>query len=164
MQKKVDSTHIYMKMISSLWSFRRLANTFEQCYKTLLLKWPLYKTPIYRSLTMLCTRSGRVFGCVLHVESKYKTSASFCFLSNVDVCTWSCPIGTCICSTCWDKSFFRTCRYFYGLCSSNIPRYFLDFASICNTMQYMYKTKYALLQHASKLYQCIYWYRKYMYV
>ena len=35
---------------------------------------------------------------------------------------------TCICSTCWDQSFFRTCRYFYGLCSSNIPRYFLDFA------------------------------------
>ena len=24
---------------------------------------------------------------------------------------------------------FRTCRYFTGLCSSNIPRYFLDFAS-----------------------------------
>ena len=25
-------------------------------------------------------------------------------------------------------AFFRTCRYFSGLCSSNIPRYFLDFA------------------------------------
>ena len=25
--------------------------------------------------------------------------------------------------------FFRTCRYFTGLCPSNIPRYFLDFAS-----------------------------------
>ena len=25
---------------------------------------------------------------------------------------------------------FRTCRYFTGLCSSNIPRYFLDFTSI----------------------------------
>ena len=24
--------------------------------------------------------------------------------------------------------FFRTCRYLIGLCSSNIPRYFLDFA------------------------------------
>ena len=42
--------------------------------------------------------------------------------------TWSRPFGTCICSTCWDQSFFRTCRYFSGLCSSNIPRYFLDFA------------------------------------
>ena len=42
--------------------------------------------------------------------------------------TWSRPFGICICSTCWDKSFFRTCRYFYGLCSSNIPRYFFDFA------------------------------------
>ena len=41
--------------------------------------------------------------------------------------TWS--FGTCICSTCWDQSFFRTCRYFSGLCSSNIPRYFLDFPS-----------------------------------
>ena len=27
---------------------------------------------------------------------------------------------------------FRTCRYFTGLCSSNIPRYFLDFASSCD--------------------------------
>ena len=26
---------------------------------------------------------------------------------------------------------FRTCRYFTGLCSSNIPRYFLDFALLC---------------------------------
>ena len=26
---------------------------------------------------------------------------------------------------------FRTCRYFTGLCSSNIPRYFLDFALNC---------------------------------
>ena len=42
--------------------------------------------------------------------------------------TWSRPFGTCICSTCWDKSFFRTCRYFSGLRSSNIPRYFLNFA------------------------------------
>ena len=43
--------------------------------------------------------------------------------------TWSRPFGTCICSTCWDQSFFRTCRYFSGLCSSNILRYFLDFVS-----------------------------------
>ena len=42
--------------------------------------------------------------------------------------TWSRPFGTCTCSTCWDQSLFRTCRYFYGLCSSNIPQYFLDFA------------------------------------
>ena len=46
--------------------------------------------------------------------------------------TWSRPFGTGICSTCWDPSFFRTCRYFYGLCSSNIPRYFLDFALWCH--------------------------------
>ena len=26
--------------------------------------------------------------------------------------TWSRPFGTCICSTCWTQSFFRTCRYF----------------------------------------------------
>ena len=39
------------------------------------------------------------------------------------------PFGTCICSTCWVQSFSRTCRYFSGLCFSNIPRYFLDFAS-----------------------------------
>ena len=28
---------------------------------------------------------------------------------------------------------FRTCRYFTGLCSSNIPRYFLDFAFSCES-------------------------------
>ena len=43
--------------------------------------------------------------------------------------TLSRPFGTYICSTCWDQSFFRTCRYFSGICSSNIPRYFLGFAS-----------------------------------
>ena len=42
--------------------------------------------------------------------------------------TRSRPIGTCIYSTWWDQSFFRTCRYLSGLCSSNIPPYFLDFA------------------------------------
>ena len=42
--------------------------------------------------------------------------------------TWSRPL--------WDlhmfyllrPTLFRTCRYFTGLCSSNIPRYFLNFA------------------------------------
>ena len=34
--------------------------------------------------------------------------------------TWSRPFGTCIFPTCWDHSFFRTCRYFldYALRSS----------------------------------------------
>ena len=36
--------------------------------------------------------------------------------------TWSRPYGTFICSTCWDQFC-----YFSRLCSSNIPRYFLDF-------------------------------------
>ena len=30
---------------------------------------------------------------------------------------------------------FRTCRYFSGLCSSNIPRYFLDFTLYLNFMK-----------------------------
>ena len=42
--------------------------------------------------------------------------------------TWSRPFGTCICSTCWNQSFFRICRYFSGICSTNIPWYFLDLA------------------------------------
>ena len=42
--------------------------------------------------------------------------------------TWSVKFLTCICSTCWDQSFSRTCRYFFRICSSNILRYFLDFA------------------------------------
>ena len=34
---------------------------------------------------------------------------------------------------------FRTCRCFTGLCSSNIPRYFLDFACMCyHTFYEMY--------------------------
>ena len=37
--------------------------------------------------------------------------------------------GPVSCSTCWDQSFSRTCCYFSGLRTSNIPRYFLDFAS-----------------------------------
>ena len=37
--------------------------------------------------------------------------------------TWSRPFGTCM-----RPILFRNCRYFTGLCSSNIPRYFLDFA------------------------------------
>ena len=37
------------------------------------------------------------------------------------------PFGTCICSTCWDQSFFQP-FIFSGLCTSNIPRYFLDWA------------------------------------
>ena len=40
--------------------------------------------------------------------------------------TWSRPFGTCICSNCWDQSCFRTCRYFFGLCSSNNLGYFLS--------------------------------------
>ena len=53
--------------------------------------------------------------------------------------TWSRPFGTCIWSTCWDRSFFRTCGYFSGLCSSNIPRYFLDFASLPLSLNCVYR-------------------------
>ena len=51
--------------------------------------------------------------------------------------TWSHPFGTCIWSTFWDRSFFRTCHYFSGLCSSNIPRYFLDLPLIKETTSQM---------------------------
>ena len=49
--------------------------------------------------------------------------------------TWSRPFWTCICSTCWNQSFSWTCRYFCGLCSSNIPRYFLNFAPYLNFLE-----------------------------
>ena len=42
--------------------------------------------------------------------------------------TWSRPLGTSICSTCCDQPFSELVVIFTGLCSSNIPRYFLDFA------------------------------------
>ena len=32
---------------------------------------------------------------------------------------------------------FRTCHYFSGLCSSNIPRYFLDFPWFCSIFEYV---------------------------
>ena len=40
----------------------------------------------------------------------------------------ACRQGTCKCSTFWDQSFSRTCRYFPGLCTTNIP----DPAQYCN--------------------------------
>ena len=44
--------------------------------------------------------------------------------------TYSRPFGSYICSTCWDQFFYRNCRYFSRLCSSNTPRYFLDFVTL----------------------------------
>ena len=44
-------------------------------------------------------------------------------------------LGTCICSTCCDQSFSRTYRYFSGQCSSNLPRYFLDFAVLSQFLE-----------------------------
>ena len=42
--------------------------------------------------------------------------------------TWSRTLGTFRCFYLLRPILFRTCRYFSGLCSSNIPRYHLDFA------------------------------------
>ena len=44
--------------------------------------------------------------------------------------TRSRPFGTCICSTCWDQFFFPNLSLFFRTMPSNIPRYFLDFASV----------------------------------
>ena len=44
---------------------------------------------------------------------------------------WNCLnfwVLTCICCNCCDHSLSLTRRYFSGLCTSNIPWYFLDFA------------------------------------
>ena len=38
------------------------------------------------------------------------------------------PLGLAYVLLVGNNPFYRTCRYFYRLCSSNIPRYFLDFA------------------------------------
>ena len=35
--------------------------------------------------TVTQNTSGRVFGRVLHVESKHMTSAMFCYFSNIDI-------------------------------------------------------------------------------
>ena len=59
------------------------------------------------------TLIDQTFHCVLDIVTKLD------FITVFDV------FPNC---TCWDKSSFRTCRYFYGLCSSNSPRYFFDFA------------------------------------
>ena len=50
----------------------------------------------------------------------------------------ACRQGTLTPPDTWSRPYllrpilFRTCRYFTGLCSSNIPRYFLDFALCCH--------------------------------
>ena len=55
--------------------------------------------------------------------------------------TWSRPFGTCICSTCWDQSFSELVVIFSGLCSSNISRYFLDFAFLSTAvLQYFWRS------------------------
>ena len=36
-----------------------------------------------------------VFGRVLHVESKHRTCASFCYLSNIDIIQWLTQYSTC---------------------------------------------------------------------
>ena len=47
-------------------------------------------------LDFICkTRSDRVFGRVLHVESKHRTSASFCFLSSIDIFPYVTQYSTC---------------------------------------------------------------------
>ena len=61
-------------------------------WKALLLKWPLYKSPIYRSSTVTWTR---LFGRVLHGERKHRTSASFCYLSKIDIIQYVTPCRTC---------------------------------------------------------------------
>ena len=85
---------------------------------------------LFRSLYDMAGLAPRI--CVLRNICFHRVSATGMAsrqgtLTPPDI--WSRPFGTCICSTCWDQSFFRTCRYFSGLCSSNIPRYFLDFVS-----------------------------------
>ena len=68
---------------------------------------------------------------------------------------WSRPFGTFICSTCWDQSFFRTCRYFYGLFSSNIPRYFLDFAYNGRKLRFESKSLFPENMGRETSYRCV---------
>ena len=64
--------------------------------KTILLKWPLYESPIYRSLTVTrIDQISRVFGLVLHVKSKHRMCASFCYLSNIDIFQYVTRCSTC---------------------------------------------------------------------
>ena len=66
---------------------------------------------------MTRTRSGRVFGRVLHDESKHRTSASFCYLSNIDIFQYVTQIRT---RTRQNTLYFimsRTCTDVYTLIS-----------------------------------------------
>ena len=59
---------------------------------------------------------------------------------------WSRPVGTCICSTCWGQSYFRTCRYFLDYClriSLGISQ-FLLWRQILYVVLYKLKYKYDL--------------------
>ena len=48
----------------------------------LRIKW---SSPYMQNMTKHSTRSGKMFGPVLHVERKHKNCASLCYLSNVDI-------------------------------------------------------------------------------
>ena len=56
---------------------------------------PLYKSPIYRSLTVTSTRSGRVFGNIMRVDNKHMASVSLCYLSNIDIFQYVTRCSTC---------------------------------------------------------------------
>ena len=49
----------------------------------------------------------------------------------------------------------RTCRYFTGLCSSNIPQYFLDFASWMQWLKWMQSYQPRIFQTYNRLRQLL---------
>ena len=54
--------------------------------------------------------------------------------------TWSLPFGTCICSTCWEQTFSRTCRYFFRTMLLEYPSVLSRFSFafhrwVCNVLQ-----------------------------
>ena len=66
------------------------------------------------------------------------------------------PSETCMCSTCWGKSLSKTCHYISGLCTSNIPRYFLDFASCrCLSFALGYCIRSEVMYDVVKMAMCI---------
>ena len=44
-----------------------------------------------QNMTNHSTRSGRMFGLILHAESKHRTFASLCYLYNIDIAAVQVP-------------------------------------------------------------------------
>ena len=115
------ATRLSNKLLEQGYAKERLKSSYQTIWSSPLtnvkwhsLTWPYTMTTSYRSDFV----PNSTFYRILRGFCRTFATGVACqqeTLTPPD--TWSRPFGTCICSTCWDQYFFRTCRYFSGLCS-----------------------------------------------